>query len=58
MVEDHLFATMPPIDGVSDTLWRLSDLLHVPHGAYVNAKMRAQQAAGVPAATHLGNSAL
>jgi uncharacterized tellurite resistance protein B-like protein len=26
---------------------RLSDLLHVPHGAYVNAKMRAaQQAAG------------
>lgn len=28
------------------TLWRLSDLLHVPHGAYVNAKMRAQQAAG------------
>ncbi len=26
---------------------RLSDLLHVPHGAYVSAKMRAQQAAGV-----------
>jgi uncharacterized tellurite resistance protein B-like protein len=25
------------------TLWRLSDLLHVPHGAYINAKMRAQQ---------------
>ncbi|MBM3662105.1 MAG: hypothetical protein FJW94_04315 [Actinobacteria bacterium] len=25
VVEDHLFATMPPIDGVSDTLWRLSD---------------------------------
>ncbi len=24
---------------------RLSDLLHVPHGAYINAKMRAQQAA-------------
>ena len=28
------------------TLWRLSDLLHVPHGAYINAKMRAQEAAG------------
>jgi len=28
------------------TLWRLSDLLHVPHGAYINAKMRAKQAAG------------
>lgn len=28
------------------TLWRLSDLLHVPHGAYVHARMRAQQAAG------------
>jgi uncharacterized tellurite resistance protein B-like protein len=27
------------------TLWRLSDLLHVPHGAYINAKLRAQQAA-------------
>lgn len=26
---------------------RLSDLLHVPHGAYVSAKMRAKQAAGV-----------
>ena len=25
---------------------RLSDLLHVPHGAYVSAKMRAKQAAG------------
>jgi uncharacterized tellurite resistance protein B-like protein len=24
------------------TLWRLSDLLHVPHGAYINAKMRAR----------------
>ena len=24
------------------TLWRLSDLLHVPHGAYINAKMRAK----------------
>lgn len=28
------------------TLWRISDLLHVPHGAYINAKMRARQAAG------------
>jgi uncharacterized tellurite resistance protein B-like protein len=28
------------------TLWRLSDLLHVPHGAYINAKMRAKAAAG------------
>lgn len=27
-------------------MWRLADLLHVPHGAYVNARMRAQQAAG------------
>lgn len=30
-------------------MWRLADLLHIPHGAYVNAKMRAQQAA--PAAS-------
>ena len=29
------------------TMWRISDLLHVPHGAYINAKMRAQP----PAAT-------
>lgn len=27
-------------------LWRLADLLHVPHGAYIGAKMRARQAAG------------
>lgn len=27
-------------------LWRVADLLHVPHGAYVHARMRAQQAAG------------
>ena len=27
-------------------MWRLSDLLHVPHGAYINAKIRAKQAAG------------
>lgn len=26
-------------------MWRLADLLHVPHGAYVHAKMRAAQAA-------------
>jgi len=26
---------------------RVSDLLHVPHGAYINAKMRAKQAAGL-----------
>lgn len=25
-------------------LWRVADLLHVPQGAYVNARMRAQQA--------------
>jgi uncharacterized tellurite resistance protein B-like protein len=27
-------------------LWRVADLLHVPQGAYVNAKMRARDAAG------------
>ena len=27
-------------------LWRVADLLHVPQGAYVNARLRAQQAAG------------
>ena len=27
-------------------MWRLSDLLHVPHGAYIHAKMRARDAAG------------
>ena len=27
------------------TLWRLSDLLHVPHAAYINAKLRARDAA-------------
>ena len=25
------------------TLWRIADLLHVPHGAYINAKMRAKE---------------
>jgi uncharacterized tellurite resistance protein B-like protein len=28
-------------------LWRLADLLHVPHGAYINAKIRAKAAAGL-----------
>jgi uncharacterized tellurite resistance protein B-like protein len=28
-------------------LWRVADLLHVPQGAYVHARMRAQQAAGL-----------
>jgi uncharacterized tellurite resistance protein B-like protein len=27
-------------------MWRLADLLHVPHGAYIHAKMRAREAAG------------
>jgi hypothetical protein len=27
-------------------LWRVADLLHVPQGAYVHARMRAQQEAG------------
>jgi uncharacterized tellurite resistance protein B-like protein len=27
-------------------MWRIADLLHVPQGAYVNARMRAQAAAG------------
>lgn len=27
-------------------MWRIADLLHVPQGAYVNARMRAQQARG------------
>lgn len=28
-------------------LWRIADLLHVPQGAYVNARLRAQQQAGL-----------
>lgn len=28
-------------------LWRVADLLHVQHGAYINAKMRAKAAAGI-----------
>jgi uncharacterized tellurite resistance protein B-like protein len=31
-------------------LWRIADLLHVPQGAYVHARMRAQQASGAPQA--------
>ena len=27
-------------------MWRIADLLHVPHGAYINAKLRAKAAAG------------
>ena len=29
-------------------LWRIADLLHVPQGAYVHARMRAEQQAGGP----------
>ncbi len=28
------------------TISKIADLLHVPHGAYINAKMRAKEAAG------------
>ena len=28
-------------------MWRIADLLHVPQGAYVNARMRARQRAGL-----------
>ena len=31
-------------------LWRVADLLHVPHGAYINAKIRAKAAAELRAA--------
>jgi uncharacterized tellurite resistance protein B-like protein len=30
-------------------MWRIADLLHVPQGAAVHARMRAQQAAGADA---------
>ena len=30
-------------------MWRVADLLHVPQGAYVHARLRAQQAAGTGA---------
>ncbi|MCV2367960.1 tellurite resistance TerB family protein [Roseateles oligotrophus] len=28
-------------------LWRIADLLHIPQGAYIHARMRAQAAAGL-----------
>jgi uncharacterized tellurite resistance protein B-like protein len=28
-------------------LWRVADLLHVPQGAYVNARLRAKEQAGL-----------
>ncbi len=30
-------------------MWRIADLLHIPQGAYVHARMRAREAAGLPA---------
>lgn len=35
-------------------LWRVADLLHVPQGAYVHARLRAQQAAGIAPPTATG----
>ncbi len=32
-------------------MWRIADLLHVPHGAYVHAKMRAREAMGAGGAS-------
>ncbi|MEO7009931.1 MAG: TerB family tellurite resistance protein [Caldimonas sp.] len=32
--------------GERHIIWRIADLLHVPQGAYVNARMRAAQQAG------------
>ena len=29
------------------TMWRIADLLHIPQGAYVHARMRAKAAAGI-----------
>ncbi|MBK3018790.1 hypothetical protein FKK32_30185 [Klebsiella pneumoniae] len=29
-------------------MWRIADLLHIPQGAYVHARMRAREAAGLP----------
>lgn len=29
-------------------MWRIADLLHIPQGAYVHARMRAKAAAGLP----------
>ncbi|SEK79962.1 Uncharacterized conserved protein, tellurite resistance protein B (TerB) family [Roseateles sp. YR242] len=28
-------------------MWRIADLLHIPHGAYVHARLRAREAAGL-----------
>lgn len=38
-------------------MWRVADLLHVPQGAYVNARLRAKQAAEgpLPASPNAGN---
>lgn len=40
VTEHHMFATMPPIDGVADALWRLSDagiwIRVITHRLYVN----------------------
>ncbi|MFO1222914.1 MAG: TerB family tellurite resistance protein [Burkholderiaceae bacterium] len=33
-------------DNERHVLWRIADLLHVPQGAYVNARLRARDAAG------------
>lgn len=35
-------------------LWRIADLLYVPHGAYVHARLRAQKAAGIEGDAALG----
>ena len=35
------------IEHERQVLWRVADLLHVPQGAYVHARMRAQQSAGM-----------
>ncbi|MCW5635127.1 MAG: TerB family tellurite resistance protein [Rubrivivax sp.] len=37
-------------------LWRVADLLHVPQGAYVHARLRAQQAAGGGDSGHAGGT--
>ena len=34
-------------DHERDVLWRVSDLLHVPHGVYMLARQRAREAAGL-----------
>ena len=48
---EHMWAVAYADQHLSDherhVLWRVADLLHVPQGAYVNARLRAQQAAGV-----------